>query len=380
MKHSQGRAFHLLIMLLVSTAIGSAGLSWLLFNSSLFNPPADTRPSPLEPINTPDALRIPSLEDLRAADANPMLRQNQATMDSQPDTPSTPAALETAPTTEPTTRPDTAPTAMPIAAATPEPPANTPNLISLSMLEQAELPLEEDIPSPDETMDGLLDPDQDADPPMLPGQATMLDKQPDSSSGAAELPPSASNTALDSPPDSPIADTSGATALPVSPDDETIITELPETALATPAAEPPATAVETPAADDETAPPDPRDVVIIEPESAATTPTAANGSEPLPDTGTAAHSGWIYAGQFQNGRWVQSGIRIAPDQLPQTGARYELLWGTTIRSGPPSRRTDENGSNLGQNIGYLQDGTQVDILTVKPSGTQGHYWLEIRYN
>lgn len=88
MKHSQGRAFHLLIMLLVSIAIGSAGLSWLLFNSSLFNN-ADTGPSTLQPISTLDSLRIPRLEDLQASPENPAAgRQDQAPV---AETPSGPA-------------------------------------------------------------------------------------------------------------------------------------------------------------------------------------------------------------------------------------------------------------------------------------------------
>ena len=90
-------------------------------------------------------------------------------------------------------------------------------------------------------------------------------------------------------------------------------------------------------------------------------------------------TGWIYAGQFQNEKWNLVSINLGSDQLPMLQASYPLVWGTNIRSAPPSARMNGNNQNLAKPIGYLAAGSKIQVLSVKPSGKNGHIWLEISY-
>lgn len=89
--------------------------------------------------------------------------------------------------------------------------------------------------------------------------------------------------------------------------------------------------------------------------------------------------GWIYAGQFQNGAWSLVGLNINPTALPEANQSYQLVWGANVRSAPPGQKMSAGSTNLAENVDYLAEGSTIQVLTVKPSGKNGHIWLEIQY-
>lgn len=89
--------------------------------------------------------------------------------------------------------------------------------------------------------------------------------------------------------------------------------------------------------------------------------------------------GWIYAGQYQNGAWILVGLNIDPTVLPEANQSYQLIWGANVRSAPPGQRMSTGSTNLAENVGYLAEGSTVQVKTVKHSGKNGHIWLEIQY-
>ena len=91
-----------------------------------------------------------------------------------------------------------------------------------------------------------------------------------------------------------------------------------------------------------------------------------------------AQLGWIYAGQFQNGAWSLVGLNIDPTALPEANQTYQLVWGANLRSAPPGQRMNTGSTNLAENVGYLAEGSTVQVRTVKHSGKNGHIWLEIQ--
>lgn len=97
--------------------------------------------------------------------------------------------------------------------------------------------------------------------------------------------------------------------------------------------------------------------------------TAATRETPV----VAASAGWIYAGQFVNGHWVEKGLSIG-NELPVAGQTYAVSWGATVRSSPPSKNTGGKHAAIKGNIAA---GKKVKVLQVKESGTKGHVWLEI---
>lgn len=101
-----------------------------------------------------------------------------------------------------------------------------------------------------------------------------------------------------------------------------------------------------------------------------------NKPEPPPSeqntTKENSQSGWIYGGQFHDGKWVERGLVIG-EELPVSGKSYTLNWGANIRPQPPGKNT-----TLAETVGYLPQGKTVDILQVKKSGSKGHIWLEIK--
>ena len=101
--------------------------------------------------------------------------------------------------------------------------------------------------------------------------------------------------------------------------------------------------------------------------------TATVTPQPVPSSAPSdAPEGWIYAGQFIDGAWVERGLVIG-ETLPAAGQRYALNWGANIRSEPPGKNT-----SLSETVGYLAQGHTVDILQVKKSGSKGHVWLKIK--
>jgi hypothetical protein len=133
-------------------------------------------------------------------------------------------------------------------------------------------------------------------------------------------------------------------------------------------------------------PVDPITTILLEkPPAPTTTPPkpitrtpAATPSEkvptptPTPPSKTTSSTGWIYAGQFMEGEWIERGLVIG-NALPSSGQSYALNWGANIRSQPPGKDTE-----LSENIGYLAQGHSVEIVQVRKSGTKGHVWLEIK--
>ncbi|WP_020560372.1 hypothetical protein [Thiofilum flexile] len=91
-------------------------------------------------------------------------------------------------------------------------------------------------------------------------------------------------------------------------------------------------------------------------------------------TSNARGNGWIYAGQFNNGIWIQRGLVIG-DQLPAQGQRYRLVTGTKLRDAPPGRRT--GSGNLGEPIGFINQGQSIQVVQIKNSGKSGHIWLQV---
>lgn len=90
-------------------------------------------------------------------------------------------------------------------------------------------------------------------------------------------------------------------------------------------------------------------------------------------------SAWLYAGQFQNGKWSLLGLDLDSTTLPEPNHSYKLTWGAKVRSAPPSQRISTSSANLAESIGYLAEGSNIQVLSVKHSGKNGHIWLEIAY-
>ncbi|MBO0613464.1 MAG: hypothetical protein RL122_1638 [Pseudomonadota bacterium] len=127
--------------------------------------------------------------------------------------------------------------------------------------------------------------------------------------------------------------------------------------------------------------------VLTPPEPAVTPPAVlptspaveavATVETPKADETTSGTTGWIYGGQFANGKWLEQGLKIGAE-LPVAGNKYPLSWGATVREHPPGKRS-EGGGKLGKTLGNLATGHEVEIVQVKKSGSKGHVWLEIKY-
>jgi len=141
----------------------------------------------------------------------------------------------------------------------------------------------------------------------------------------------------------------------------------PTVAIAADQAEPETTAVTVPALAALTETP---------PETPENTPAApAEVSEKIIEPPAA--TGWIYAGQFANGKWSEQGLKIGAE-LPVSGAKYALTWGATVRENPPGKRS-EGGGKLSKSLGNVVPGREIEVVQVKKSGSKGHIWLEIKY-
>ena len=86
-------------------------------------------------------------------------------------------------------------------------------------------------------------------------------------------------------------------------------------------------------------------------------------------------TGWIYAGQFTDGKWQAKGLVIG-DELPSAGHSYALNWGANIRATPPGKAQASDKQR--ENVGYLAQGRKVEIVQIKQSGNKGHIWLQIK--
>jgi hypothetical protein len=113
--------------------------------------------------------------------------------------------------------------------------------------------------------------------------------------------------------------------------------------------------------------PDPSNAVMVVPEANVVTEEQA---------ATTGRTGWIYAGQFANGKWTEQGLKIGAE-LPAIGGKYALAWDATVREHPPGKRS-EAGGKLGKTVANLASGREVEIVQVKKSGSKGHVWLEVK--
>lgn len=141
----------------------------------------------------------------------------------------------------------------------------------------------------------------------------------------------------------------------------------PTVAIAADQAEPETTAVTVPAL---------AALTVTPPKMPENTPAApAEVSEKIIEPPAA--TGWIYAGQFANGKWSEQGLKIGAE-LPVSGAKYALTWGATVRENPPGKRSEGSGK-LSKSLGNVAPGREIEVVQVKKSGSKGHIWLEIKY-
>lgn len=111
----------------------------------------------------------------------------------------------------------------------------------------------------------------------------------------------------------------------------------------------------------------------------ALTPQHFISTNTTPAKTQTTHLGWLYAGQFQNGKWSLVGLDLPENTLPEAQHSYQLTWGAKVRSAPPGQRIGTASSNLAESIGYLAEGSTIKVLSIKQSGKNGHIWLEIAY-
>lgn len=118
------------------------------------------------------------------------------------------------------------------------------------------------------------------------------------------------------------------------------------------------------------------EVVAGVPDTQATdgagTPVEDNAETPREEP---KRTGWIYAGQFVDGKWSEKGLQVGAE-LPVSGRQYALAWGATVRDNPPGKSS--GGGKLGKTVGNLASGKQVEVIQVKKSGSKGHIWLEVK--
>lgn len=88
--------------------------------------------------------------------------------------------------------------------------------------------------------------------------------------------------------------------------------------------------------------------------------------------------GWIYAGQYKNGKWGKTNLGLPADTLPNSGSIYRVIANTTVRLALPKKRKT-NGTNLAKGIGSLTANQEIEVIRLKYSGNDGHIWLEIKY-
>ncbi len=126
----------------------------------------------------------------------------------------------------------------------------------------------------------------------------------------------------------------------------------------------------------------PTEIALAETETQVTPePASTTAEEPLAaDTAVAAHTGWIYAGQFRNGQWLTSGLQLDQTTEPTAGASYQLTWGANVRAAPPGQRSStDDPVKLAETIATIPVGDTIKVVQVIYSGKNGHIWLEVTY-
>lgn len=87
------------------------------------------------------------------------------------------------------------------------------------------------------------------------------------------------------------------------------------------------------------------------------------------------NSGWIYAGQFVGGKWVEQTLKIGA-QLPAAGQSYTVQWDSVVRQAPPS--IGAKGGKNSKVLATIAAGQPIEVLEVKPASTKGHIWLKVK--
>ncbi len=83
-------------------------------------------------------------------------------------------------------------------------------------------------------------------------------------------------------------------------------------------------------------------------------------------------TGWLYIGQFSNNHWLEKTLQLG-NTLPQVGEEYKIIASVNVRSAPPSKR------KMSDVIKTLSSKNSVQLVKLRRSGKQGHYWAEITW-
>lgn len=379
-KHSKRLLVTLVLTLLVSGLI----LGWMLAQTSLFSspiPPEARYAPPPKPVSIPDLK--PKQPEVAESPA-PMITIPVATASPQPTEPK-PVTVAAATPAEGAKGKENLADGHMTTANVPLTQADQPAVVSSSEqvkpVEQVTAPAAEpELPTPAPTPVAEKPVAPPATEPVALASAQPSDPiptpdtAPETAPAEAPIPASPIAPEIPEPTQPPVAQVEQMQ--PITPPVEAAANEPVAAPTATPAVEAlPATlasidpaAIATPAT-----PPEPAQTMTA-------TPTTVPPADSSPNNGdTNGKTGWIYAGQYQNGAWVLSGLELDEKTLPISGASYGLTWGANVRSAPPGQRASGDSTKLAENIGYLAEGRQIKVLTVKHSGRQGHIWLEIEY-
>ena len=376
-KHSKRLLVTLVLTLLVSGLI----LGWMLAQTSLFSspiPPEARYAPPPKPVSIPDLK--PKQPELAESTA-PMITMPVATASAQPTEPK-PMTVAAATPAEGAQGKENLADGQITTANAPLTQADQPAVVSASeqvkpVSEVAEPAAESALPLPAPTPVAEKPVAPPVTEPVALASAQPSDPipAPETTPAEAPIPTSPTAPALPEPAQTPAAQVEQMQ--PITPPVEPAANEPVAAPSTTPAIE--ALPANTLASIDPAAiaapdtPPEPAQTMPA-------TPTIVPPIDASPNNGdTNGKTGWIYAGQYQNGTWVLSGLELDEKTLPTSGASYGLTWGANVRSAPPGQRASGDSTKLAENIGYLAEGRQIKVLTVKHSGRQGHIWLEIEY-
>lgn len=82
---------------------------------------------------------------------------------------------------------------------------------------------------------------------------------------------------------------------------------------------------------------------------------------------------WIYLGQYKAGSWEEKTLNIENGTLPNTGRSYTLNQSVNVRNGLPAKK------QMPRVIKALASNDKVDLIELKKSGKNGHYWGKVSY-
>jgi outer membrane biosynthesis protein TonB len=111
------------------------------------------------------------------------------------------------------------------------------------------------------------------------------------------------------------------------------------------------------------------------PEQTASKQAASNTTieKNTPKRTTNSSEQWIYLGQYTSGSWEEKTINIENGALPNTGASYTLNQSVNVRNGLPAKK------QMPKVITALASNDKIDLIELKKSGKNGHYWGRVSY-